>query len=158
MIHALGTCSSCYQYYWVWFTFILKLLKITEFFRKWWGDYWGAHRAKARRINKVKRIRSPSIISLVLWRFGRVNSLVMSSWEKSGFMKIFISWLRMQASPPSSMTSVNSISYSPIRLCKIFISMLGGRHLRWNFIYMMSIRRSDFMIFAGFVGYPLRLA
>ena len=29
-------------------------------------------------------------------------------------MKIFIIWLRMQASPTSSTTSVNSISYSPI--------------------------------------------
>ena len=39
-----------------------------------------------------------------------------------------------------------------------FISMLGDHHLRWNFIYMMSIRRCRFMIFAGFVGYPLRAA
>ncbi len=43
----------------------------------------------------------------------------------------------------------NSISYSPIFLCKIFISMLGDHHLRWNFIYMMSIRRCHFMIFVG---------
>ena len=159
MILPLGTCrSSCYQCCWVWFTFIFELLKNSEKFRKRWRDFWGAHRAEARRISKVKRIRSPSIISLVLRRFSHVNGLVMSSWEKPGFMKIFIIWLRMQASPPSSTTSMNSISYSPISLCKIFISMLGDHHLRWDFIYMMSIRRCHFMIFAGSIWYPLRAA
>ena len=38
---------------------------------------------------QVKKTRSPSIISLVLRRFGHVNGLVMSSWEKPGFMKFF---------------------------------------------------------------------
>ena len=54
--------------------------------------------------------------------------------------------------------STNSISYSLIFLCKIFISMLGDHHLRWIFIYMMSIRRCPFMIFVRFASYPLRAA
>ena len=33
-------------------------------------------------------------------------------------MKIFMNWLRMQASPTSSATNANSISYSPILSCK----------------------------------------
>ena len=40
---------------------------------------------------------------------------------------IFMNWLRMQASPTSSATNANSISYSPIPLCKIFISILGDQ-------------------------------
>ena len=150
MILPLDTCrSSCYQFCWVWFTFILKLLKNLEIFRKRWRDFWGAHRAKARRISKVERIRSPSIISLAPRMFGRVNGLVMISWEQPGFMMIFMSWPRMQASPTSSTTIMNSISYSPIFLCKIFISMLGDRHLRWNFIYMMSIRDATLWFLPG---------
>ena len=41
----------------------------------------------------------------------------------------------------SSATNANSISYSLIPLCKIFISILGGHHLRWISMYTMSIRR-----------------
>ena len=52
------------------------------------------------------------------------------SCEPPEFMMIFITRLRMQASPTSSTTSSNSISYSLIFLCKIFISMLGDHHLR----------------------------
>ena len=34
---------------------------------------------------------------------------------------------------------------------KNFHSILGAHHLRWSFIYMISIRRCQFMIFVGFV-------
>lgn len=60
-------------------------------------------------------------------------------------------WLTMQASPLSSTTNAISISYSQIPLCKTFIFILGTHHLRWSFIYMMSIRRCHFMISVGFV-------
>ena len=130
MILPIGTCrSSCYQYCWVWFTFIFELLKNSEIFRKIWRDFWGAHRAEAQRINKVKRTRSPSIISLVLRRFGRVNGPVKISWENLEFMKTFILWSRMHASPISSMTGSISISYSPILSCKTFIIILRSHRL-----------------------------
>ena len=49
--------------------------------------------------------------------------------EAAKFMKISITWLRMQASPTSSTTSVISTSYSLILSCKNFIFMLGDHHL-----------------------------
>ena len=157
MILSLGTCrSSCYQFCWVWFTFIFELLKISEIFRKRWRDFWGDHRAEARRKSKVKKHRGPNIICLAPRRSDCVNDLVIISWEQPGFMIISMNWLRMQASPPSSRTDAINISYSPIYLCKTFISMLGAHDLRRNFIYMMSIRRCHFMIFVRFVWSLLR--
>ncbi len=46
-------------------------------------------------------------------------------------MKIFMSWLRLQALPLSSTTNAISISCSQIPLCKTFIFILGTQHLRW---------------------------
>ena len=54
-----------------------------------------------------------------------------------------------------STTSVNSISYSLIFSCKIFISMLRHHHLKWSFTYMMRLRRCHSMIFVGSARYPL---
>ena len=78
--------------------------------------------------------------------------------RKAGFMMIFIIWLRMQASPTSSTTSANSISYSLIFLCKIFTFMLRNHHLQWSFIYMTRLRRCPYMIFVRYARYPLREA
>ena len=49
--------------------------------------------------------------------------------QAAGICDDFI-WLRMQASPTSSLASVISISYSLILSCKIFIFMLGDHHPR----------------------------
>ena len=131
-------------------------LKKSEIFRKRWRDIWGAHRAEARRISKVRRIRGPNIIFLAPQRFGHVNGLVMISWEQPRFMTIFMNWLRMRASPTSSTTGSISISYLPILSCKTFIIILRSHRLQYHFIYMMNSGKCLYVIFARYVGYPMR--
>ena len=88
----------------------------------------------------------------------RVNGLVMISWKQPGFMKTFILWLIMRASPISSTTRSKSISYSPILSCKTFTIILRIHLLRYLFIYMMRLRKCHYVTFARFVEYPLRAA
>ena len=69
---------------------------------------------------------------------------------------LFIIWLRMRASPTSSMTSSISISYSLILSCKKFTFILRNHHLQWSFIYMMRLGRCHYVIFVRFARYPSR--
>ena len=51
---------------------------------------------------------------------------------------------------------IDSISYSPILLCKIFIIILRSHRLQYHFIYMMNSEECLYVIFARYVGYPMR--
>ena len=148
MILPLGTCrSSCYS-------LVHFYSEVTKNFRNLQKKMKRFLRGSSSRSLKDKQSEEDKRPKYNLPRTVEVRPC---EWPCDNFLRAagiyddFYDWLRMQASPPSSTTNANSISYSPISLCKTFISMLGAHHLRWNFIYMMSIRRCHFMIFVGFV-------
>ena len=60
------------------------------FSRKWWRGCWGALRAEARRISRMRRTKSPNTIFLAPRRSGRVNGLVMRSWRLPEFTRLLL--------------------------------------------------------------------
>ena len=151
MIWPLGTCrSSCYQSCWVWFTFISSYKKFQKFFRgrKWWRDCLEAPQAEARRISKMKGIKSPSTT------FPRTAEVRPCEWPCDAFLKaagIYDDFYYL-AENASLTDFLHDQLEQYLLLTNIFVQNFHFHARRSppsvEFIYMMSLRRCHYMIFA----------
>ena len=136
--------------------FRLKLLKISEIFQKMMKRFLRGSSSRSSKDKQSEEEERPK------YNLPRTAEVRPCEWPSNDFLRAVGMYddfyeLAENAGLTDFLRDQRE-QYLLIILCKIFISILGDHHLRWNFIYIMSIRRCHFMIFVGFVGYPLRAA